>query len=180
MVPSLHVLFTPAVGATRAGPPGAWSSNNPTYLGATGGVTAIATNETFQITGIMLLPGIEAPPASRSALIMRPIDQELLICKRYFYNGCPSLQGVTNGSTALSRLSGSHPVTMRIVPALTLVAALPIFEGAVATTIASLGTNYSTIYVLETEATTAAAMTAGRAPKTYQGSGGNLWVSARM
>ena len=34
MVPSLHVLFTPAVGATRAGPPGAWSSNNPTYLPA--------------------------------------------------------------------------------------------------------------------------------------------------
>jgi hypothetical protein len=84
MVPSLHVLMTPAVGATRAGTPGAWSSNNPTYLGATGGVTAIATNETFQMTGLLAIPGGYLPPVDRAALIMRPYDQEFQLCRRYY------------------------------------------------------------------------------------------------
>jgi hypothetical protein len=84
MVPSLHVLMTPAVGATRAGTPNAWSSNNPTYLGATGGPAGIATNETFQMTGLLAIPGVNLPAVDRAAQIMRPYDQEFQLCRRYY------------------------------------------------------------------------------------------------
>jgi hypothetical protein len=110
MVTSMQCLFTPAVGATRAGPPGAWSSNSPTYLGANTSVTAIATNETFQITGVMLIPGNDAPPASRSALIMRPNDQELLLCQRYYWT-----YNIIVDTPAISQ-TFMYPVLMRITP----------------------------------------------------------------
>jgi len=41
-------------------------------------------NNFVQITGVVILPGTEAPSAARSPLIMRPFDQELTLCKRYW------------------------------------------------------------------------------------------------
>ena len=41
-------------------------------------------SDIFRITGVVVLPGIEAPSAARSPLIMRPYDQELLTCQRYW------------------------------------------------------------------------------------------------
>jgi hypothetical protein len=52
------------------------SFSTPNTIGATGQYAAI--------TGVVVLPGIEAPSAARSALIMRPYDQELVTCLRYF------------------------------------------------------------------------------------------------
>ena len=43
-----------------------------------------STSSVFRITGVVVLPGIEAPSAERSPLIMRPYDQELLACQRYY------------------------------------------------------------------------------------------------
>jgi hypothetical protein len=55
------------------------------FVAAPGQVNAAAdeTGDRFRITGLLVLPGIEAPSAERSALIMRPFDQELLTCRRY-------------------------------------------------------------------------------------------------
>jgi hypothetical protein len=36
------------------------------------------------MTGVVVLPGIEGPTAAQSPLIMRPFDQELLTCQRYY------------------------------------------------------------------------------------------------
>ena len=56
----------------------------------TGTVNCVTTASAFHITGVVVLPGIEAPSAARSALIMRPYDQELVTCKRYWVqNGIP-------------------------------------------------------------------------------------------
>ena len=52
------------------------SSGVPNTVGATGQYAAI--------TGVVVLPGIESPSAARSPLIMRPYDQELLTCQRYW------------------------------------------------------------------------------------------------
>jgi hypothetical protein len=46
--------------------------------------TVGAINQYAAITGVVILPGLEAPSAARSPLIMRPYDQELLTCKRYW------------------------------------------------------------------------------------------------
>ena len=81
------VIGLPAAGGTsRLIAPGAWVGTQPlTPVGAIGQINGVAaTTDAFQITGFIALPGIEAPPAARSPFIMRPLDQELLICKRYF------------------------------------------------------------------------------------------------
>ena len=41
------------------------------------------------VTGLVVLPGIEAPSAARSPLIMRPFDQELITCQRYWQKSYP-------------------------------------------------------------------------------------------
>ena len=54
-------------------------------IASNAGLNIAATNgNTFEITGVVVLPGIEAPSAARSPLIMRPYDQELVTCHRYY------------------------------------------------------------------------------------------------
>ena len=76
--------FVMAAGPTQTAP----SANNwlaGVYVSAPGQINAVqATTDVFRITGVVVLPGIEAPFAARSALIMRPYDQELLTCERYW------------------------------------------------------------------------------------------------
>ena len=49
------------------------------------GINIAATNgNVFAITGLVVLPGIQAPSAAQSPLIMRPYDQELVTCQRYY------------------------------------------------------------------------------------------------
>jgi hypothetical protein len=43
-----------------------------------------ATSDSFRLTGLVVLPGIEAPSAARSPFIMRSFDQELVVCQRYY------------------------------------------------------------------------------------------------
>jgi len=83
---SIVLSFAIAVGTTYAGPPNVWATAN--YVGVTGSINGgAATNDIFNITGVVVLPGIEAPSAERSALIMRPYAQELVTCQRYWETG---------------------------------------------------------------------------------------------
>ena len=73
------------VGGTTFGAPTAntWLAGH--YFNAPGQVNALAaTSDLFRITGLVVLPGISAPTAAQSPLIMRPYNQELLTCQRYF------------------------------------------------------------------------------------------------
>ena len=55
------------------------------FMGVTGMTNGVeATTDTFRITGVIVVPGTELPPASRIPLIMRPFDQELEACQRFF------------------------------------------------------------------------------------------------
>jgi hypothetical protein len=83
--PAAQIHFAPACPPDRCGPAGVWSSASPTLLGVTGTTNGIAaTTDTFQITGLIVLPGIYAPSAARSPFVMRPADVELQTCFRYF------------------------------------------------------------------------------------------------
>jgi hypothetical protein len=149
----------------------------------TGGAMNIAATvgNTFEVTGLIILPGVDLPSAARAPLIMRSFDQEIQFCKRYFYNGVPSIKGVVSSpATSAFRLSANHPVQMRATPTLAMTAALPVFDGAATSTCTTIGTNNSTPTVLEVDATIAAGLTAARPVTTYQGAGGNLNVDARL
>jgi hypothetical protein len=78
------LTFAVASGATYIAPAAnTWYGAN--YMAAPGQVNGVgATSDVFRLTGVVMLPGTEAPSASRSALLMRPFDQELTTCKRYW------------------------------------------------------------------------------------------------
>ena len=80
----MYVIFTVANGNTPAASVNSWiaGSTQPFASTQVNGVSSTANN--FRITGVVVLPGIEAPSAARSALIMRPYDQELMTCMRYY------------------------------------------------------------------------------------------------
>jgi len=169
---------------------GTWQTSNSTgaeiffEMGSSATVNILSSTSNYaSITGVVVLPGIEAPSAARSALIMRPYDQELLTCRRYFYNGCPSLKGVIGGSgtsTSLNRMSARHPVNMRSPPTLALIGTIAVFDGVVTTSFGSLGGNSSTADALETDVIAAVAMTSGRTAHVFQGGGGSISVDARL
>ena len=59
-----------------------WAAGN--FLGVTGMVNGMASTTDYMIvTGVVVLPGTQAPTAAQSPLIMRPYDQELVTCQRY-------------------------------------------------------------------------------------------------
>jgi hypothetical protein len=78
---SLNICI--AGGSSRLGTAGAWAGSD--YSGATSTTNGVAaTSDTFQITGLIVLPGIELPASDRAPLIMRPFDHEVDACKRYY------------------------------------------------------------------------------------------------
>ena len=84
----LQVTFAAAAaaGGTYTAPSlNGWLAGN--YIAGPGQINAAAaTSDNFRITGVVVLPGIEAPSAARSPFIMRPFDQELRLCERYYEN----------------------------------------------------------------------------------------------
>jgi hypothetical protein len=80
----MRVIFAAAAGSGSTAPSAnTWVAGS--FSAAPGQINAVAsTSDAFRITGVVVLPGIEAPSAERSPLIMRPFDQELVTCKRYY------------------------------------------------------------------------------------------------
>jgi hypothetical protein len=74
----------------------------------------------FSITGVVALPGIEAPSAERSPLIMRPYAEELLTCQRYYAEtvGSHRYPQVT-AAPGFGESGVFWPVTMRAIPTIT-------------------------------------------------------------
>jgi hypothetical protein len=80
----IMVRFAMACGSTFIVPAAnTWQAGS--YFAAPGQVNGVATtSDVFRITGVVVLPGTQAPTAAQSPLIMRPFDQELVTCQRYY------------------------------------------------------------------------------------------------
>jgi hypothetical protein len=102
---------------------GAWGSTNTT---ATAGMTQNildATNYAAVVTGLILLPGIELPPASRAALVMRPANFELNApngCKRFWQKHTAHVIAAPYTAGAYFGQRMSFAPEMRDVPSLSL------------------------------------------------------------
>jgi len=97
----------------------AWYAGN--YLVAPGQVNGVAaTSDTFAITGVVVLPGNEAPNAARSPYIMRAYDTELALALRYFETGTEpfSYRSLPSGITAAYD-SMRFLVKKRVAPTMT-------------------------------------------------------------
>lgn len=112
------VMFAMACGSTYSAPvANAWLGAN--YVAGPGQVNGIAAmTDYFRIGGVAILPGIEAPPATRSPFITRPFDQELAICQRYYEKSFPYLTapiagvGSFNGAFEFNQVSGAGVVSV--------------------------------------------------------------------
>jgi hypothetical protein len=142
----LEVRFCVGSGSNQQIGANTWSAANGIATSATTNFMA-TTNNIVSITGVIALPGTEAPSATRSALVMRPLDQELLLAKRYFRltsgsgNGEPSLSmyGSSGGNLGLSM---THPVQMRVTPTPSVTGAFTVSGCGQPTVIASDPTSY--------------------------------------
>jgi hypothetical protein len=110
-------------GTTFAAPSNnAWLAGN--YVQSASQVNAVAaTSDVGRIYGVVVLPGIEAPSAVRAPFIMRPFDQELILCKRYYrkIGGQVSVdvlqQGYANTGSAMGTTIALEPA-MRAAPSI--------------------------------------------------------------
>jgi len=84
----LDLIITVMSGSSGLGTANTWAASN--LFGVTGTINgAAATTDVFQITGLIVLPGIELPSSTRAPFIMRPFDQELMLCQRYYEKTYP-------------------------------------------------------------------------------------------
>jgi hypothetical protein len=103
------IYFAAMAGTTYQGTPGAWFAG--TAYGATGTTNVVsAFGNTMLVTGLAVFPGIQAPTAAQSLLILRPYDQELLLCKRYWQQSSSQRAYIASDSShAISVLTTSVP-----------------------------------------------------------------------
>jgi hypothetical protein len=116
----LAVLIAAMAGSNYQTAPNVW--NGALFMGATGTTNAVQTTSDYIfITGVIVLPGIEAPSAARSPFIMRSYDQELTVCKRYlsFPLGTARFLATAGGQSG-SDTPLYFPVEMRAAPTITL------------------------------------------------------------
>jgi hypothetical protein len=117
---SLLLSFALASGTSGTAPAaGVWYAAN--YVAPPGQVNAVgATSDVFRLTGVILIPGVEAPPAARSPFIMRPFDQELLTAQRYWQQYLQIIMACTSvGGGELSYEDLGFNTEMRAVPTVT-------------------------------------------------------------
>jgi hypothetical protein len=109
--------FSVAMGTTYTAPSAnSWLTGQ--YLAAPGQINGVAaTSDFFRLTGVVVLPGIEAPSAERSPLIMRPYDQELVTCKRYYQkNGYVAWSSYAAAAGTPFYMTMTWPVEFRSTP----------------------------------------------------------------
>lgn len=79
----LRIRFCFASGATFQGTNNTWTASEVFATSSTTDFMA-TTNNVACITGVVVVPGLEAPSAARSPFILRPFDLEMSFCRRFF------------------------------------------------------------------------------------------------
>ena len=86
------------------------------YLDDPSSIRLAATNgNTFEMTGFVMLPGIEIPSSDRAPFIMRPADQEAALAKRYYQIAASNIPLAYQG-TGDQSLFASFQTEMRANP----------------------------------------------------------------
>ena len=145
----MRLSFSAMEGSGYLGAPNTWFAGN--LKGVTGMINGVGVaGDTFQITGVVILPGIQAPTAAQSSLIMRPYDQELLTCMRYYEKvpvgtGSNRLLGTYAATPQSSAVVWSFKAQKRVNPTIVL-------AGGSSGAVDSLSVDYAMVTVVNTYA----------------------------
>jgi hypothetical protein len=178
----LRVYFDLGSGSTYRGTAGAWAASG--LIGATSAVRVISTlSATFDLTGVQLEVGNAATEFER-----RPYGFELSLCQRYARifrsdagNAC-ILPGYVLANATTGGYGPVHiPVTMRIVPALTVSATadLSLDTSGSAAALTSVGiyggftTDSGSVFI---QAAVAAGLTSGQTYMLKVNTGTGKWA----
>lgn len=115
----LFLMFTGACGsARRTATPNVWVAGD--YRATSSTTNFFPAGQQIAITGVVILPGIEAPSAARSSYVMRPYGQELSLSQRYYWKDTGQwiwAEGVSTGVGSINIVNTVYfPVTMRTTP----------------------------------------------------------------
>ena len=134
----MYVTFSNGAGSTYTAPSAnAWLAGN--YQAAPGQINGVAaTTDIFRLTGVIVLPGNEAPVQTKSPFVMRSYDQELVICKRYFWQ-VPFTYSFAGYAATAGAAFGvlPFPVQMRATPTISFPSAVANYIVVFATTATS-------------------------------------------
>jgi hypothetical protein len=119
----LYLAICIAGGSSRAGTAGVWAASD--YGGVTATTNGVAaTSDTFQLTGLIVLPGIELPAYDRAPFLVRPFDQELPLCQRYLEVGGTGIFGTWESASKV-QLGWQYKIQKRVSGAITLLTTSP-------------------------------------------------------
>jgi hypothetical protein len=176
----LVINFTVAAGSDWIAPSAnTWLAGN--YKAVAGVVNGAATtSDSLRIASVALLPGTQAPTSTQASLLIRPYDQELVTCQRY-WRRMNDLIGAAYINTNVTML-GSHR-SMRAAPTATLSGLVTLSDVAYANPAQSTATiggvtntpDYGS-YVLGAFT----GLTVGRWYMSHPQSAGQLCLSARL
>jgi hypothetical protein len=137
----INLMFALALGTNYTAPSlNGWLAGN--YIGGPGQVNSVAsTADIFRITGVVVLPGVEAPSAARAPFIMRPKSVELTLAHRYFFAVAPATMYAPGTLRAGGGFYASMnlPAAMRITPTIAWPGGTVLWCGDLSAPMASLG-----------------------------------------
>jgi len=135
----ISLYFSSMAGSNYRAAANTWHATNVFTTAATTNFFTAQGNTIF-ITGVVVLPGIYAPTAEQSPLIMRPYNQELVTCQRYYEKGVEPLLyrnsplGVTAAYDEVRFVA-----TKRAAPTISITATWEYYSGATNTPWAPTG-----------------------------------------
>ena len=119
----LYLAICICGGSSRVGTAGAWAAAD--YSGVTSTTNAVAaTSDTFQFTGLIVLPGIELPAYDRAPFLVRSFDQEQPLCQRYLELGGTGIFGTWESASKV-QLGWQYKVQKRVAGTITLLTTSP-------------------------------------------------------
>jgi len=148
------------------------------YIGVRSSVATAINSVNFSIGEIQVEKGSTA-----TAFDYRPYGTELQLCQRYYqYLLYFKMNGVSGSTTAINRMGGNLPVTMRAAPTIGLVSGpITIYNGTVTGTITTLSNLYPSPYMIEFDATAATgSYVANQSITTYASSSWAMTASAEL
>jgi hypothetical protein len=110
-----NISFCGMSGTQWQGAPGVWANTNK--LAVTGQSNCVnAVGGGFYLTGVTMLPGVEGPTAAQSPLIVRPLREEIIRCKRYYQKRAANVVFNGYGPAAAWYSTYTYPVELRVPP----------------------------------------------------------------
>ena len=103
-----------AVGTRRGAAANTWLTTDSVASPAT--TNFFSAPAIIYLTGVVVLPGAQAPTAAQSPLLMRPYDQELVTCHRYYDMGITSLDAHPPGGSVAASVRVQYKTQMRAQP----------------------------------------------------------------